>query len=352
MKIANIRTSDRIAFKRCRRKWDLSSGLRQNLTDSAAKSPLWCGTGFHFAMEDMHGENRYGHPVKAWDAYVAACIKAKLSLPGTFEEDNILFKNMLEYYVEWLKGRDPLKTFVYQGRLQTEVRFEIPLPIPADILAASGYDGVVYSGTLDRVIVDEHGRLFVLDYKTVARFGVDHLVTDPQISSYCWAGQVLYGKPVTGFIYQQHLKKMAEEPTFLASSQRYSTAKSMATTHRLYRNALIGRYGEVSKAPPDCVKHLGYLASEENQHMDALIRRDFEYRNSEQLAAEGAKIIQEAIDMINPNLPLYPNPTRDCSWDCAFRETCISMDDGSDWKADLATYAISRDESEAWRKYI
>ena len=46
----SIHTSDRITFKRCRRKWDFSSPLRQHLApQGGVVTPLWFGTGFHFA---------------------------------------------------------------------------------------------------------------------------------------------------------------------------------------------------------------------------------------------------------------------------------------------------------------
>lgn len=351
VKVANIRTSDRVAFKRCRRKWDLSSGLRRNLTDTSTKSALWLGTGFHYAMEDFHGYNKYEHPVKAFEAYIEAYGKAKLQLPANIDEDRLLGISMLEYYVEWLKGRSNLKTYIHNGVPQVEVKFEIPIPVPADILAASGYDAVVYSGVLDRVVIDEQGRLWVLDYKTAAKFSVDHLDTDPQVTAYCWAGQVLYHKPVTGAVWQQHLKKVAGEPTFL-SSGRFSVAKTQATTHRMYTNALIGKYGSLEEAPAENRQFLVYLASQESNDVDAIIRRDHVFRNAAQIESEGVKIMAEAIDMINPKLPMYSNPTRDCTWDCSFRDTCISMDDGSDWEAELASYTMSRNVSERWREFV
>src|SRR5690625_7371113 len=68
-----IRTSDRIQFKRCRRRWAFSSNLRGNLTYSGeSPAPLWIGTGFHFALEDFHGYNRFGDHFKAFKAFAAA----------------------------------------------------------------------------------------------------------------------------------------------------------------------------------------------------------------------------------------------------------------------------------------
>jgi hypothetical protein len=32
--------------------------------------------------------------------------------------------------------------------------------------------------------------------------------------------------------------------------------------------------------------------------------------------------------MLNSDLYLYPNPTRDCIWDCPLRHVCLAIDDG------------------------
>lgn len=35
------------------------------------------------------------------------------------------------------------------------------------------------------------------------------------------------------------------------------------------------------------------------------------------------------------HIAMYPNPTRDCIWDCSFLPLCPMMDDSSDWKGVL-----------------
>jgi len=353
--IVNIRTSDRIAFKRCRRKWGFSSHLRLNRTEDQARAPLWSGTGFHFAMEDFHGHNRFGDPRKAFMAYVAATQATPLKrVPEDLAEQIELVHGMIDYYLDWLSTRDHLKTFVYEGKPQVEVNFQIPIPLDPAYVEACGYSQVMYSGTIDRVVEDEYGRLWVLDYKTAKSFVTSHLDTDPQIGAYLWAGSVLYpGRPFAGFVYQQHLKKLVEPPKYLSSRRMFSTAKTQATTHKAYSKALKNLYGDIKAAKPAEIEYLNFLATEESPDMDAMIRRDWEFRNETQISAEGAKILMEAADMINPELPMYPNPTRDCAFDCSFKMSCIMMDDGSDWEGDLLTSTIARDDkNDNWRKYL
>lgn len=303
-------------------------------------------------MEDFHGHNKYGSPVKAWEAYVSAIKQTELArLPTNWEEDDLLARSMLEYYPEWLRSRSVLKTFWFEGKPQVEVKAQIPLPLTKEQMG--GYDQVFYQVTLDRVVIDEFGRLWILDYKTAKQFVTDHLETDGQISAYCWAGKVLYpGHEIAGFVYQQHKKAFVGPPNWLQSG-RYSVAKKQDTTWRLYRNALEYTYGSVEKAPADNQDYLTALAKEEDENSDMMIRRDFVYRNDFQIAAEGAAIMQVVPEMLNRSLPMYPNPTRDCSWDCQLRDICIAKDDGSDWYQMLQDTTMSRDdERDDWRKFV
>ena len=344
-RVLEIHTSDRILFKRCRRKWHFASPLRLHLEPvTQQRSALWFGTGFHFALEDYHGWNRFGHPVKAFRAYYEAF------RPEELPEDHAgllqLAEGMLNYYLLWLKRRDDFQTFWWQGHPQVEVDFEIPLPI-------KGPNGeeVVYAGTLDRVVVDPFGRLWVQDYKTVRTFDTTKLATDPQITAYCWAASLIYDRPVEGVVYTQFLKDVPKPPMILKDGS-VSVNKNQRTTHALYRETLKKVYGDVSKAPRKNIEFLNMLAEKETAEGDIFIRRDLVRRNQHFLQAEFEKILAEVQEMLNPNLPLYPNPTRDCIWDCEFRSVCIAMDDGSDWEFILQEEFRQKQELPEWRSRI
>src|SRR5688572_12675352 len=70
--VAIIRTSDRGTFKRCRRKWGLSSHLQHNRVFNNQIQYFWFGSGGHYALEDYHGYNYYKHPAEAFRAYILA----------------------------------------------------------------------------------------------------------------------------------------------------------------------------------------------------------------------------------------------------------------------------------------
>lgn len=352
---AVIRTSDRSNFRRCRRRWNWQSHLRHNLTPIESASPLWFGSGIHYALEDFHGHRLYQYPRDALKAYVKAThrmSKAKARpqlIPYDFLELTALGINMLDYYSEqWLIARDPLTTYIHDGKPQVEVHAVVRVPFSNE-----AYDNVLYAVTLDRIVIDEDQNLWIVDYKTAKQIQTHFFQTDPQISAYCWVAQQLYTKPIAGFIYQQHRKSPANLPTPLANGRLSTSRQQSITSHRLYRQSLIKLYGEVLRAPKENVDFLNWLAEQETDTQDRFIRRDRIYRNKHQAEAEGTKLLLELEEMLNPNLPLYPSPTRDCGHLCAFQTACVSLDDGSDWQAELEYGFTPKDTTfDGWRDYL
>jgi hypothetical protein len=352
---AVIRTSDRIQFKSCRRRWALQSHLKRNLEPTQQASPLWFGTGFHFALEDRYGSQKFERLEDAFIAYVRATTKqARQELPNDVADLVEMGKGMLNYYQDyWVKGRDELTTLVVDGVPQVEVNFTVEVPFDVrGHFPDSPFDRVVYAGTIDRVTVDEHGRIWLVDYKTAKQMKATHFSNDSQVTSYCWAASRLYDRPVAGLIYWQFLKAIPKPPEPLVSGG-ISVAQNQRTTHRLYREALIKAYGSVNAAPMKNVDFLNQLSLVESEDHDPYIRRDRIFKNPQSLESEGAKILIELEDILNPNLPLYPNPNWTCPMMCPFYEVCISMDDGSDWEDQLASETQSRAaKNDSWRRYL
>jgi dGTP triphosphohydrolase len=270
---------------------------------------------------------------------------------------------MMDYYVDfWLHPmtmRKPDQTYWLDGVPQVEVNFEIEVPLAdnpvlADLARRQGADCILYRGTIDRMVQDpETGFLWVDEYKTAKVAEHFHYQTDPQCTTYVWAASHIYDQPVAGVIYHQFIKKMPEAPRIL-SSGKISTASNLTTSYPLYKNALVQMYGSVESAPKSNVEFLTNLAMSESVDRDKYIVREKVYRNNHTLEAEAQKILLEMEDMLNPDLPLYPNPTRDCSRMCSFLAACVSMDDGGDWEEELAQEYADRDQAadRMWRKRL
>lgn len=375
--ILEIHTGDRGAFKRCRRRWGLQSMLRRNLVAAGQpeSSPLWLGSGFHFAMEDYFGRKRFAHPVDAFRAYRAAGKPDEL--PDNVDDDTDLAVGMIRYYVDdWLKRHpEPYETLWVDDVPQVEVEVTIDITglLPMTTMEHAAMwckeckrdrhgklkgelrytkDGVTVDGvlhrvlyvtTFDRVVIDEHDRIWGVDYKTAGEFANSFLQMNPQVGAYDWAMSVYYGDDaVEGLIWQQHLKAVPAEPKLIRDGKALSTDKRQYTSHSIYKKAVLDMFGTV---PNEYVEMLNFLAEAESVEGDRFIRRDPLHRNAAQRRAEQEKIVLEVIDMLDPGLPMYPNPTRDCAWDCQFKAACMMMDDGSDAEEYL------RDEFVQWGGY-
>lgn len=353
-RIAVIRTSDRISFKNCRRRWGWNSHLRHNLGPKQNAAPLWFGSGMHFALEDYHGYNRFGSPAVAFDAYVKATKEYDFkNLPEEWEELVPLGQDMMNYYVEWLSHRESLKTYWVDGVPQVEVNFRFKIPLDAELLQRYGYDEAVYSGTIDRVCIDEEtDMLWFMDYKSAKVIQTLHYQTDPQVTAYMWAGPYIYDKPIGGFIYQQHLKGVPK-PGRILKNGTVSVAKDQLTDYHRYLQTLLDVYKTPDLFPEGNKELLSQLKMEENHDSNKFIRRDKIYRNQAQAESQGTIIMMEVEDMLNPDLPLYPNHTRDCPSFCPFISPCVSLDAGMDFKEELKLLMKPRAASyDPWREKI
>lgn len=335
-----IHTSDRITYKRCRRKWNWTSPLRQHLEPIELNDKQWFGSAFHFALEDFHGyQILKSNPEQAFDVYYSAF--APNERPPEAEELVVLGKEMLSYYQMWLPRRNEYRTLVIDGVPQVEVHFVIYIP-ELD---------VYYEGTFDRIVEDTEGRLWVGEYKTAAQFDTSKLETDQQATAYTWAAAVWYGRPFEGVLYHQ-FKKEAPQPPRVLKSGLLSLDQRQKTTYILYERELLDRYNSIQKIPMEYQRFLDFLLDSETIEGDKFIRWDPVRRNQFQIESFYCYLLMEIEEMLNSDTYLYPNPTNDCIWDCSFRTTCMAMDDGGDWEFLLNEMFRKRGDASAWRQKL
>lgn len=353
---AIISTSDRSTFRQCRRKWNWQSHLREGLQPKAKAQPLWFGSAFHHWLEDYHGARTYTDSDAAITDYVQATTKAFGAdwMPETLTEDVETLRGMARHYQAWLKGRDGLKTYKVRGEPQVEVPFEFEIPLPKSALGGK-WKRAVYKGVIDRVVEDENGYLWLVDYKTASRLdSITHLELDSQIGVYLWAASYIYRKPVIGFIYMQFLKAVPAPPALL-SKGGLSTDKRQRTTHALYRAEARRCYGDNSATwPSDVLGMVSMLAAAEFPEEDNFIKRHRLSRPSANMHYEAMKILAEVEEMLNPSLQIYPSPNFLCTSMCGFVEPCIELDRGEPYREILASdYAPQTyGERNDWRKFL
>jgi hypothetical protein len=360
--LLEVHTSDLQNFLRCRRKWNWQSRLRENLIAiGSAIGPLWFGSGIHFALEDYHGWRRWQDPREAFAAYYDAFKESELPV----DHDTLLDLGfgMLDYYHRhWLPTHpDEYQTLWVNDLPQVEVDVHIPLnQLLWDYAEAAGRltdvlklllttVEIVYSLTFDRVVLDVYDRILGVDYKTARQIDTGKLANDFNVGAYHWGLTKFYQDQAEGMIWQQFLKDVPHPPKRLVNGT-FSQNKQQNTTYMLYREALIKRFGKV---PAQYIEFLNYLSNQQTYEGDKFIRRDIQRRNKAQSQSTETKILQITLDMFDAALPLYPNPTRDCSWDCPFKDPCLAMDDGSDFSYMLSTaYTQWKGYKDDWRERI
>ena len=321
-----IHTSDRIVFKQCRRKWDWSSRIRQNLRPKAPARPLEFGTAVHAALEV------YYQP-ETWDAdremvmymtlaefrYVTNMQKKERGENiseedrADFEERLVLGAGMLENYFAWAPARDNFRP------VMVEAKFEVPIP--------GAFSDAVYRGRLDLLVEDFNGWYWIIDHKTTARMDDNEpfLALDEQCGSYCWAIQEQLGVRVGGVIYNELYKGVPEPPAMNASQRLgrwYSISRQQNTSYELCLKTLT----EANEPLHLYEDYLNFLKAEGRQYF----RRTQVHRSQEELQNLGRQIALETADMLDPQLRIYPNPDKfSCKW-CDYRLPCIATNDGSD----------------------
>lgn len=407
----HLRTSNCRVFRRCLRKWGYQSSLRRNLSGKGTEQNInfWFGTAIHYAMEDYFGYNKFGDPREAFKAYYKAF--PEVDRPMAAGDHYDLGISMLTYFLYWYpkhnlaygfetvwvddvtlqevepfsEGAHPLveeeftldlgiTVWVREDNeviVDPEVDCEIVAKIndPGNsylIVRMNGEENTVklypetmkYHGTCDRIVRDKKGRWWILDYKTAKGADTNKLDTDDQISRYLWAMELWFQRPIEGFIYLQLTKDVVQMPRRLKDG-KLSVDKKQKTTSALLRVELEKDYGAVAKAPKAMIDFLNTLTAQETEEGDRFIRWDLVRRSKAQKESTYRHIMAEAKMMVNPNLYLYPSPTRDCIWECNFRDVCIMEDDGRQDEAEryLAEHyeqrAHSADgEMDAWRKNI
>lgn len=217
---------------------------------------------------------------------------------------------------------------------------------------------VCFHGTADRLLTDRWGNWYIMDYKTAKGADTNKLDTDDQITRYMWAMEQHFQHPIRGFVYLQLTKEKVKEPRRLKDGT-LSTDKKQKTTAAKYRDAIIRDYGEVRKAPSKIVDMLNHLLEQEDGEGDKFIRWDIVERDANQKLSTYHHIIGEAREMCRMDKYLYPTPTRDCIWECSFREACILMDKGEHEEANRVlslSYAPREkersEEETTWQKRI
>lgn len=338
-----IHTSDRLAYKTCRRKWNWNSKIRHNYRAIQRAMPLDFGTAIHAGLEVYYDAETWN---STFDQRCTVEVLSVLRFQQSMQEtrDSYLVKTKQEGLSEeelddwnyhFVLGQMMLKNY-FSWAIKTNQDDFTVLATELDFVVYLFHDKisgrpVYYRGRIDFLVQDKAGNCWIGDHKTAASFSdsLSRLEFDEQLGSYNWAILEAYGLPVVGNLYNELWKQVPIPPEPM--TRRYqgkllSTAKDNAVTYDMMVEA-INKYGEDINLYSD---YLNWLKAEGPQ----FFRRTQFHRNKAELDDIERRIRVEAMEMATiSEESCYPNPSRfengHCKW-CAFRTPCLAINDGSD----------------------
>jgi hypothetical protein len=283
-------SSDISAYMRCKLMWDWTSQNRRNLESASAHKALILGKYIHIALEmyyRTHSNLVDTFQTKLEEALVSGeAAMSQADLEEVFAMGSQMMDDYSDYW-EFVTNTQPDKDIRV---LLTEQEIQVPIPGTAHW----------YIGTMDGLCLDYWDRLWVLEHKTFKSAPpIDGWMNSSQASGYTWCAQQLInaghqpwldlgirqGQRIHGVLYNG-MRKPLKTPKPL---EEMFTRTSVGRTHA-------------------------------------------------QLAQWEADLQHIVADMTRPKLPIYPNPTNNCRWECAFVDACTLRTVGGDPEPVLATF--------------
>jgi hypothetical protein len=374
--VHEIHTSERKSFRGCRRRW--SWIFKDYYYPKVTAKPLEFGVAFHEAMETLYDPKTWKFDRQivlnsAIQVFIDKCNEQRkkfLEFKEAYQLDNAeaeedyderveLGKGMLKYFGEKVQP----EWDQYWVPRKVEIEFLVPIQNPdtGEYLICDcaqceklwtawvdenpphhtdemgnpfNEDGsirrfhglpVVLAGRIDAIMQDSKGNLWIVDWKTAAQIsrerGDEFLYLDDQISSYVMALRRKLGIDIKGFLYVEIRKAVPEAPQRNKSirlGRAFSVSKSQATELELYEKTV----REEDKAAYEAGLYdefLTYLREEGMvyHHRYQILKSDEELEQIERM------LFEEASDMIDPKIRIYPNAGKfNCGY-CAFRQPCL-----------------------------
>jgi hypothetical protein len=336
-----LRTSERKDFKRCPQRW--SWGWREGLKPTGPPNDkLWFGTGWHLVMAHIYGKQgtaRGRQPLKVWRDWLGEEIpRIRINISGVAEYRE-------EVYVDAGKlGEEMIGNYLdeYSGDSRWHM-IQVEKPFEVILVDTTGVQRVLFCGTYDGVFRDLRDDTFwLLEHKTAKSIQTSHLELDDQAGGYLTvaarelanAGLMPKGKQIKGIMYN-FARKAPKDDRPVDSDGLYHNKPVKAD----YIEAIPGTHEKmtlpqlVALAERNRVTVLGAVSKNQPAPLFKRepITRTVRERNS--IVGHMQAEVQHMELMRRGELPLYKNPTRDCSWDCNFYRLCVLHESGGpDWE--------------------
>jgi hypothetical protein len=280
-----ITSSDRKAFKRCRRAWDLGSRLRQGWEPDDDADPVDPGKAVRAALAVWYFPGMW-----EWDRTIVrplaveAYHRAVAAWPEGNEAAADLGEQLLDRYFDWA----PTVDLFTPVRVETDFRVTVPDPSdPQRDLAAPDGSAVHFAGRIELLVMDAFNAHWLVVHRVGEGWAAaDALVLDERGAAFCWAWhRFSLGTEVAGVIYNELRTDAPLDPPMPGLTFRRTGVKR------------------------------GRVELERVRHALGL----------------------EARAMTGSDVVVYPSPSWEVCSTCAFRPPCIALSTGGDADAVLAT---------------
>ncbi|MGH3899163.1 MAG: hypothetical protein ACRDTA_13170 [Pseudonocardiaceae bacterium] len=320
-----IHASDRAAFKRCRREWDLSSSNRQSLEPTPRPGSIDLNQALRDALAVYYFPGMW-----EWDrAIVQPLVHRALerSVRGQSEavsdeqaQQGALTRGraLLDAYAAWAPAVDDFTPV----RVETDFEVNIPDPaVPGASLMTPVGDEIRYSDRVDLLAIDSDDAYWLIQHRLVTDGWADHdaLQLDEQTIAWCWAWPLFYlGMRITGTVYNE-IRADAGEPAAGEPAGPRAVVQQQARHRRMYAR--------------------GATVSGERLHAEGTgtFRRTRIRRGDAELAAAGAGLAAEVSTATNTDLDIYPSPEPSNCARCSYRSPCLALNQSDDATAELAS---------------
>lgn len=371
--VHEIHTSERRSFRSCRRRWNWL--FRENYYPKTTAKPLEFGVAYHAAMEVYYDPKTWDQDREVIGAnavleFVRVCEEQKMNaltvnqqsmLDAEVEDDYAerveLGKGMLKYYFTRVA---PVEDVGWRP-VEVEVGFKVAIPNPEtgeDVIWCKcklchekylkGIDEsdedlglweglpVVYAGRLDMLAQDDKGNYYIFDWKTARTVSedIEFLMLDDQVASYVWALQKL-GIDVKGFVYHEQRKAYPLPPKENKTrrlGRKFSVSQSEPVDYDSYLKT-VREYDTEAYEQGLYDDFLHFL----KEHGVTYFGRFQIIKSYDEVQQTEFNIGQEALDIVDPNLRIYPAPGRFGCQFCAFRQPCLEANSNGDYQYALDT---------------
>ncbi|HZI38797.1 MAG TPA: hypothetical protein VFF24_10870 [Acidimicrobiia bacterium] len=328
---ADLRPSDRIWFKRCRRSWDLGSRLRRNLEPAEPRYALDLdravrdGLAVYYFPGMWEWDRKVVLPL-AFAAFEKTMRRQRENREPTtaeeaeWEEGLAAGQRLLDHYLAWAPAADRF----WPVRVETDFDVQIPDPDRADTDLVSPDGRVVrYGGRVDLLLVDEHDAYWVVRHRLVDEFTpTDLLRLDDELVAACWAWELFYlGMRISGTIHNE-LRLGGAPPDPADPVRRPRPSRAFARARAQHRRM----YAQPEQVPTEVVVEDG----------GEMFRRTRIPRSPAALRDLGRRLATEAREMLGDDLPVYPTPSPDHCAVCHFRAPCLALNEGADTESILS----------------